>query len=314
MNFGKACSDLRNFVVNPEKRFGYLTELGLTNRMNDEEFLKKKFKLKLGYDLNLENPSTFNEKLQWLKIHDRKPEYTMMVDKYKVRSYIADKIGYEYLIPLIGVWDKPEQIDFNALPSQFVLKCNHNSGVGMCICKDKAKLNVKKVKHNLQQGLNENYYLKSREWPYKNVPRKIICEKYMKNDKGVDGVGPDELSDYKCFCFNGTFDSVMVCTGRSSGHTQFRFYDREWKRIRYMKPELEPVGEIKRPVNLSQMVGISEILSKGHPFMRVDLYVVNEQIYFGELTFFDDSGFDSDITFETDKQWGNLIDLEMIKE
>lgn len=172
-------------------------------------YLRMRFKQRCGRSLNLAEPKTFNEKLQWLKLYNRKPEYTVMVDKYKVREYIAQMIGEEYLIPLLGVWDDPEDIDFDALPNRFVLKCNHNSGLGMCICKDKSKLDITKVKAELRKGLQQNYYLSSREWPYKDVPRKIIAEKYMEDASG-------DLKDYKFYCFNGEMKFVMINSDRNT--------------------------------------------------------------------------------------------------
>ena len=178
------------YLKNPFLAIRYLKAKRLEGKygqsLNDEEFLRKAFKLNTGDELNLANPQTFNEKLQWLKLYDRKSEYTVMVDKYLVRDYIAKEIGEEYLIPLIGVWDSPDDIDFDALPNQFALKCNHNSGVGMCICKDKSKLDIAKVKAELAKGLKQDYYLCHREWPYKDVPRKIIAEKYMVDESGTD--------------------------------------------------------------------------------------------------------------------------------
>ena len=185
--------------------------------MDDKIFLEKYYKSIFHNTLDLKSPKTFNEKLQWLKLYDRRPEYTMMVDKYRVRDYIAKKIGEEYLIPLLGVWDDPDEINFENLPDQFVLKCNHNSGLGMCICKDKSKLNISEVKRNLRKGLSQNYYLTGREWPYKDVPRKILAEKFISDSKG-------NLVDYKFFCFNGAIDCVMLCTDRESGDTKFYFF------------------------------------------------------------------------------------------
>ena len=174
---------INKFITNPQIRFSYLNVLGFYSKTPDDVFLKKAFRVNMHQELNLDNPQTFNEKLQWLKLYNRKPEYTMMVDKYKVREYVADTLGEEYLIPLLGVWDDPDEIDFDALPNQFVLKCNHNSGLGMCICKDKSKLDIEKVKKELKKGLKQDYYLTGREWPYKDVPRKIVCEKFMTNDE-----------------------------------------------------------------------------------------------------------------------------------
>ena len=152
--------------------------------MDDSTFLKMKYSLCMADSLDILSPTTFNEKLQWLKLYDRKPQYTVMVDKYKVREYIADKIGEQYLIPLLGVWDSPDEIDFNVLPNRFAMKCNHNSGLGMCICTDKSKLDIKKVKKGLARGLKQDYYLTGREWPYKDVPRKIVAEQFLKSDEG----------------------------------------------------------------------------------------------------------------------------------
>ena len=166
---------LKYYLSSPANMFDFFASRNMLNWMSDEAFLKRKFKLRMGYDLDLDNPKTFNEKLQWLKLYDRKPEYTMMVDKYRVREYITQKIGAEYLIPLLGVWDSPNEIDFAALPEQFVLKCNHNSGLGMCICRDKSSLDLRKVRRELRKGLRQDYYLPGREWPYKDVPRKIIA-------------------------------------------------------------------------------------------------------------------------------------------
>ena len=167
MNINKYIKAVYKVITNKNYRFFILSEKGVYDDMDDENYLKRKYKACLGKELNLDSPKTFNEKLQWLKLYNRKPEYTMMVDKYAVRKYIADTIGEEYLIPLLGVWDNPDDIDFDALPNQFVLKCNHNSGLGMCICKDKSKLDIDKIKAELRKGLQQDYYLTGREWPYK---------------------------------------------------------------------------------------------------------------------------------------------------
>ena len=189
----KISKALYQAITDRKIRFSYLTKLGVFNGLSDEQYLKLKYKNVFGRDLDLENPKTFNEKLQWLKLHNRKPEYTVMADKYLAKKYIASKIGDEYVVPLIGVWDNPEDIDFNTLPDQFVLKCNHNSGTGMYICVDKSKMNIVAVKKELDKGLKENYYIQNREWPYKNIPRKIIAEKFLKD------VDDECLTDYKFF-------------------------------------------------------------------------------------------------------------------
>ena len=288
-------------ITKPQIRIGYLIKCGVTDKIGDEKFLKKVFRLRMGYDLNLTNPQTFNEKLQWLKLYDRNPEYTIMVDKYKVRYYIEKLLGKEYLIPLLGVWNTAEEIDFTNLPDKFVLKCNHNSGLGMCICTNKSELNIKKVKKELKKGLRENYYLSGREWPYKNVERKIIAETYL----------CDDLWDYKFFCFNGQVDSVMVCIGRQTGNTKFYFFDREWRLKRYnIRGKNAPADfTLPKPRQIDRMFNVAETLSKGIPFVRIDLYCVQDKIYFGEMTFFPDSGFDTNLLEETDRYWGKKLIL-----
>lgn len=298
------------FIFDKRYRFVILANKGVYDNMQDEALLNRKYEAIFGKRLNLDNPQTFNEKLQWLKLYDRNPEYTIMVDKYKVRDYIKEKIGEEYLIPLIGVWDNPDDIDFDALPDKFVLKCNHNSGLGMCICKDKSKLNIENVKSELKKGLAQDYYLTGREWPYKNVPRKIIAEKYM-----TDTSDSSDFTDYKFFCFNGYVDCVMVCLERSSGDTKFFFFDRNWnlKRLNTRGKNAPDGFTISKPSQMDKMFEIAAKLSKGLPFVRIDLYQSNDHIYFGEITFFPDSGFDANLLPETDKYFGNLIHLEDVK-
>ena len=294
---------VKQFVLDPKVRFGYLTRAGFYNHMSDEEYLSRKYQLYFGQKLDLQNPQTFNEKLQWLKLYNRKPEYTVMVDKYKVREYIAQELGEEYLIPLVGVWDNPDEIDFDALPNQFVLKCNHNSGLGMCICKDKSELDISKVKVELRKGLKQDYYLTGREWPYKDVPRKIIAEKYMEDVSG-------DLKDYKFYCFNGEMKFVMINSDRNTSRpTRADYFDRDFNWLDftwgYSHAEVHP----KKPEQFEKMVAIVEKLAKGLPHIRVDLYDCNGKIYFGELTFFDGSGFDKIEPLEWDYKIGKLLKL-----
>jgi len=222
MNPKRIVKKLKKLITNP--RIVLQVLLGnekIARIFPDKPYLKMKYWSIMGKKLNIENPQTFNEKLQWLKLYDRNPEYTKMVDKYEVRKYIAKKIGEEYLIPLLGVWDNPDDVDFDKLPDQFVLKCTHNSGLGMCICKDKSELDIAKVKKELEKGLKQNYYLHGREWPYKNVKPRIIAEKYMEDRNG-------NFIDYKFFCFKGFAHSVMVCIDRNIGDTKFYFFDKNW--------------------------------------------------------------------------------------
>lgn len=297
------------YISNQEYRLRVNSKLGLYNNMDDKKFIEKMFKATMDYPLNLENPKSFNEKLQWLKLYDRNPLYTKLVDKYKVREYISEKIGEDYLIPLLGVWDDPEEIDFDSLPNKFVLKCNHNSGLGMCICTDKSKIDIKKVKNELKSGLAQNYYLNGREWPYKNVSRKIICEKYMTDETGKN------LRDYKFYCFDGKPKIVGIYQDRNSDkETTGDFFDMnfEWVDLRFGMPNA--LNKPQKPQKFQEMIKIAEILSEGMPEVRVDLYISNNKIYFGELTFFDGGGFDKIEPLEWDYKLGSWIKLPKIKK
>jgi hypothetical protein len=244
----------------------------------------------MGTDLNLDHPRTFSEKLQWLKLQDRNPLYTTMVDKVEVKKYVEEIIGEQYIIPTLGVWDTPDEIDFEALPNQFVLKCNHNSGKGMCICKDKGKLDTRNVKKQLKKGLKENYYLSSREWPYRDVKRKILAEKYIETEAGT------ELKDYKFYCFQGVPRYCQVISDRNNNET-IDFFDMEWKHQEFTglavpnQPFLNSLSEIMKPAQFEQMKSIAARLSKDIPFVRVDLYEIKGNVYFGEMTFYPAAGF-----------------------
>ena len=287
----------------------YLASHGWYNYLSDKEFLQMVYPLIMKKSLDLENPKIFNEKLQWLKLFDRRPEYTMMVDKYKVREYIAQNFGEQYLIPLLGVWDSPVEIDFDALPEQFVLKCNHNSGLGMYICKDKTKLNVDKVRKGLWKGLKEDYYLKGREWPYKDVPRKIICEKYMIDQDEAD------LIDYKIHCFNGIPQFILVCSKRFSKEGLHEdFYTTNWEKMAVKRPNVPITTGIKKPQNLNEMLEISKKIAYNYPFMRIDFYEINGKLYFGEITFYPASGWSKFEPEEYDTIFGNMLTLPKITQ
>lgn len=288
--------------------FDALNYRKMLNWLPDKVFLEAAFRARFGRKLNLNNPETFNEKLQWLKLYNRKPEYTKMVDKYLVRDYVKEKIGEEYLIPLLGVWDDPEKIDFDELPMQFVLKCNHNSGLGMCICKDKNSLDINKVKEELKKGINQNYYLTSREWPYKDVPRRIIAEKYMVDESGY------ELKDYKFYCFDGKVKLVMINSDRmSSEKTKANYFDENYQPLDfvwgYENAEIPP----QKPEKFEEMKYLAEKLSEGISHVRIDFYQTPSGIYFGEITFFDGSGFDAIEPIEWDYKIGRWIKLPLDK-
>lgn len=289
---------INRFFSNPATRFNYFMKLGFTDFICDKRYLRIKYKLHLNKSLDFNNVSTFNAKLQWLKLYDRKPEYTTMVDKYKVREYISKTLGDQYLIPLLGVWDNPDDINFDTLPEKFVLKCNHNSGLGMYICRDKSQMNIEMVKKGLCKGLKQNYYLTGREWPYKDVPRKIIAEQFMKSDKGG-------LTDYKVHCFNGVPKLILVCKDRftKTGLTE-DFFDVEWNHLDIKRPKQNnSLIAIAKPNELDEILKLSAKLSKNIPFLRTDFYIIEGKVYFSELTFFPASGFEK---FEPEK-WDEIL-------
>lgn len=274
---------------------------GFFNFLSDELYLKLLFKAKMNRKLNLDNPVTFNEKLQWLKINDRKEIYTTLVDKYAVKEYLKNIIPNEYIIPTLGVWDSFDKIDFESLPDQFVLKCTHNSG-NVVICTDKKKLDINNAREKIEASLKKNYFYASREWPYKNIKPQIIAEEYI----GTENNPPD---DYKFFVFDGKIDNVMICKEREKGHPKFYHYSMDWKRLLYQNNEPKENIKIEKPKNFENMIKIVEALSKGLKSVRIDLYNINGRIYFGEITLFNQSGFDLDITYETDLKWGNSFNV-----
>lgn len=257
----------------------------------DKLYLSIIYRAKMGHWINWNNPKTFTEKIQWLKIYNRKPEYTTMVDKHAVKQYVAGCIGEEYIIPTLGVWDKPEDIEWDSLPNKFVLKTTHGGGgCGVVICNDKQKFNKAKAIAKLNQSLQSDIYWRFREWPYKNVPKKIIAEKFM---APVKSAAINDLSDYKFFCFNG---EPMYCQVIRDRHTKetIDFYDMEWNHQEFVG--LNPVARagltpVARPKHLDVLISICRKLAKDIPFVRVDLYVIDDKEYFGELTFYPASGF-----------------------
>ena len=271
--------------------------------ISDKMFVKVMFYINMGYKLNLDNPQTFSEKIQWLKLYNRKLEYTRMVDKYEVKKYVADKIGEEYIIPTIGVWDKIEDIDFESLPNQFVLKTTHDSG-GVVICKDKQTFNIEVAKNKLARSLKRDYYISSREWPYKNVVPRIIAEQYMVDESGY------ELKDYKFFCFDGEPRYCQVISGRDT-RMCIDFFDEHWVHQPFHEPKKYPFSDnvINKPICYEKMWDLATKLSKNIPFSRIDFYEVFGSVYFGEITFFPTSGMGGFDPEEWDYTFGKLIKL-----
>ena len=252
--------------------------------------------------LNLDNPTTFNEKLQWLKLYYHRPDHTKMVDKYEMKEYVAEKLGRDAVVPVLGVWNKADDIDFDSLPDKFVLKVTHDSG-GVVICKDKTKLDIDATKKRLDQALENNYYIQYREWPYKNVQPRIIAEKLLEDVSG------DQIKDYKIFCFSGQPYCIQVDFDRFTGHKK-NLYDTDWKLLSFsFNYPAHPEIEIEKPDTLEKMLQMARALSDGEPYVRIDFYTVNGKAYVGEITFFPASGFGKFVPEHYDKDLGDMIVL-----
>lgn len=273
----------------------------------DKIYLHLKFYLRMGKCLNLKNPQTFNEKLQWLKLYGRRPIDTILSDKYAVKEYIAKTIGEQYVIPLIGVWDRFEDIDFSKLPNQFVLKCTHDSG-GVVICKDKSSFDIEAARKVIDRGMKHNFYVYSREKAYKDIPRRVIAEEYREDSNA------GELKDYKFFCFNGVVKFFKIDFGRFTDH-HANYYSPEGKLLPFGELNFlpQPEHEIAMPNNLAEMVEIANKLSEGLPFIRVDFYNISGQILFGEFTFSPAGGMGPFEPDNWDVTLGNWIKLPIDK-
>ena len=293
---------LNSLIKNPRLALVGMLSLKPFRWVPDKVFLKIVYKCRTGLKLNLDNPKRFNEKLQWLKLYDRQTRYVTYVDKYKVRQHVSDLIGEEHLIPLEGVWDSVEEIDFDKLPDRCVLKCTHDSG-GVVFF-ERGKTNAKKAKQRLRSSLNSDYFLRGREWSYKDVKRRIIAEQFMQNDDEKK-----RLIDYKFMCFNGKPEIIMTCTDRSSMGVKVTFFDMEWNRLPFERHYPSDQSEIKRPRTFEQMKDIAAKLSSDIPFVRVDLYEINGTVYFGELTLYPGCGFEEFRPDEWDEKLGDMIVL-----
>lgn len=297
---------LKVFMDNPEYFLTSPAAKGYLDWVPDGLYLKTLYKIKLKRKCNLKNPVLYNEKLQWLKIHDRKPEYAQLVDKWEVRKYIADTFGEEYLIPAIGVYNSCDEIDFDSLPNEFVMKCTHDSG-SVEICTNKATWDKDKACANISAALKRNYYKAYREWPYKTVKPRIIIENYMHD------IASDDLKDYKVMCFNGKAKIIEVHENRFNEereHTQ-TFYTDKWEKLEISQPFSYPTKEDReKPALLDKMIELSEKIAADMYHVRVDWYVVNEVLLFGEITFFDGSGFEPFTKLEYEKYLGDLMVLD----
>ena len=275
----------------------------ISKKIPDKLYLQLVYRYMMKQKLPLKKPITFNEKLQWLKLYDKNSIYSILVDKVAVRDYISKNFDENLLFPLLGVWKNPNEINYDELPNQFVLKCNHDSG-SVIVCRDKEKLDKEYVKRYFDERLKREYFYYWRERPYKYVEPKILAEKYMADEHG-------ELTDYKFMCFDGYVDNVMVCVDRHTGNTKFYFFNKDWQLKKYNKSSLSLPDDFKieKPALMDEMFEIASRLSKGFPFVRIDLYCMNNKIYFGEYTFYPQGGYDANILPEADIALGNLIKI-----
>lgn len=289
----------RDLMISAYSRLIYKPIL---KNLNDETYLRLTYRVFVGKRLHLNNPKGFNEKLQWLKIHDRNPLYPSMVDKYLVRDYIKSVIGEDYLVPIVGVWNTFDDIDISSLPDQFVLKCTHDSGSAI-VCKDKSSFDWEAARKKITRCLNRDMFYWGREWPYKGLTPRIICEHYLDD-------GNDDLDDYKFMCFNGEPKMVFTCTERRSEEgLKVTFFDMDWNKLPFYRHYPASSKLIKKPSRFDEMVRLAKVLSKDMPFVRIDFYEVKGKVYFGEITFYPGCGFEEFHPDEWDYKIGEMIKL-----
>lgn len=297
---------IKSILNNPYKVLRFILDKStiINHSITDKTYLKIMYRAHFGKNLNLKNPQTYNQKLQWLKLYDRNPIYTTLVDKYLVKEYVKDLLGEEYIIPTLGVYDSFDEINFSELPDQFVLKTTHDSG-GVVICENKESFDISAAKIKLDNCLKESFFYYGREWPYKNVKPRIIAEKYMVDESGY------ELKDYKFFCFDGVAKSMFIASDRGFEdiETKFDFYDMDFNHLSFTNGHPNSNNKIQKPKSLDKMKLLAERLSGNLPHVRVDFYDINGRIYFGEMTFFHWSGFVPFEPEEWDYTFGSWIKL-----
>ena len=302
-SFTNTLKKIIKFLANKDYRFMILANRGELGGIPAEEFLKRRYRICTGRELNIETPTLYTEKLQWLKLYDHRTEYTTMVDKYAAKSYVAEKIGEQYVIPLLGVWGSTDEIDFDSLPERFVLKTTHDSGA-VVVCKDKKSLDIKKTKKTLNYFLKRKYYDCNREWPYKNVKPRIIAEEYMEDSTHK------ELRDYKFFTFGGEPKVLYIAQGRGRGEpTVADFFDIDFNHLPFTIDHDTADTPPEKPKCFEEMKRLAAVLSEGTPQLRVDFYEVDGRVYFGEMTFFHCSGMACFHPEEWDKKFGDWVEL-----
>lgn len=299
---------IKKYILNPKLILKRLDDYRLIT-LKDEDYINMRYETTFNKKLNLEDPQTFNEKLQWLKLYDRNPKYTKLVDKYEVKDYVANLIGKQYIVPTIGIYDKWKDINFKNLPNQFVIKCTHDSA-STIVCREKTYKHIKKCRGKIKRALKKNYFYGGREWPYKNVKPRIIIEKYIFN------TNEEDLKDYKFFCFDGKVKVFKIDFDRFSKH-QANYYDCNGNLLEFGEEVCPPDfnKKLEIPGNLKKMIELAEKLSENIPFVRIDFYDIdNKKIYFGEMTFYPAAGFGKFEPEEWDYKLGKLIDLTKVKK
>ena len=295
------------------KAFGWFYEKLSGNKtkaqmkMDDETFFRKRYKEYTGKKLDLDDPKTLNEKMLWLQLHDRRPEYTMMSDKYLVKEWVAKMVGSEHVVPLIGVWDSVDDIPFDDLPDEYVLKCNHDCG-SVIVKRAGETIDVKSVKEKLGNAMKRNYYYVGRVWGYKDIVPKVFAEKFIRS---IDSELP---KDYKFFCFNGEPKIILVNSDRGK-NTKSDFYDVDWNRypVKHIYPNT--VSGVEKPAQFEEMMRIARTLSAGIPHVRVDMYIDSDgTVFFGEMTFCSSSGKEPFEPEEYDRIFGEFCDLTPVRE
>ena len=307
MGIKKVMQVAKRFCTNKEIRFSYLSKLGFYNGKSDEEYLGRLFEYSLGYKLDLNDPKTFNEKNQWLKIYGFKDEYVKLADKYLVKDIVGRAIGYEHVIKTIDAWDTAADIDFDKLPQKFVLKCNHTSSTGVIICKDKEKLDQAATIREMNKAMHTDYSYYRREHVYSKINRKIFAEEFIEDPSGRD------INDYKVFVFNGRAQFVQVDFDRFTDHHR-NFYDREWNYVPFTTCyPTNPDHKVEKPAQLEELLRLAEELAQKTvgdiPFVRMDFYIVGERILFGEITFYHGAGIERFYPEEYDRKLGDMIKL-----
>lgn len=299
--------ELKKFIkllFNKDYRWLILSGRGHYNSMEDEEYIKRKYKGTMGKTLNLDKPETFNEKLQWLKLHDRNPEYTDLVDKFRAKEVVGNIIGSQHIVPLIGSWTRGEDIPFDSLPNKCVLKCNHDQGSTIIWNREKAMDKGTIISH-FNTRLKRNAYLPSREWPYKNLKPMIIAEEFLEED----------IVDYKFFCFNGEPRFVNIGQLEHNPHTMhITFVDLDWNPMPFGRTDFPRVEKLpEKPAEFEEMLDIVRTLAKNTRFVRIDLFNVNHRVYFSEFTLYPTGGYIRFSPPEYDKIVGSWLDLETAK-